>query len=125
MSEMRKWKSERELLLADEFGGRFSLSSAAVADNSLSVWIAPAGADEVVALHKVMVKATYAGAGVLTIDADGEVVWEQDLGASGSEKEFDLGAVGIAGAAGAGVTVRASAATSMSSGRLWVLGQRK
>jgi hypothetical protein len=125
MSAIRKWRSERELLLADEFDGRFSLSSAAAADNALSVWIAPGAADEAVIVRRVVAKAAYSGAGLLTIDAEGEVIWEQDLGASGSEKEFDLGAVGVAGAAGAGITVRASAATSMSSGRLWVLGQRK
>ena len=125
MTDIRKWKSERELLLADEFSGRFSLSCAAVANNSLSVWIAPGGADEVVALRRIVAKAAYSGAGLLTIDAAGEVVWEQDLAASGSEKEFDFGELGVAGGAGEGMTVRASAATSMSSGRLWVLGQRK
>jgi hypothetical protein len=125
MSAIRKWRSERELLLADEFGGRLSLSSAAVADNALSVWIAPGAADEAVVVRKVVAKAAYSGAGLLTIDADGEVMWEQDLAASGAEKEFDFGGLGVAGHAGAGVTVRASAGTSMSSGRLWVLGQRK
>jgi len=125
MSEIRKWKSERDLLLADEFAGRFSLSCAAVADNSLSVWIAPGADDEATVIGKVVAKAAYSGAGLLTIDADGEVIWEQDLAASGSEKDFDFGELGVAGGPGEGITVRATAGTSMSSGRLWVLGQRK
>jgi hypothetical protein len=125
MSDLRKWKSERELLLAQEFNGGFSLSSAAVANNELSVWVAPGAGDEAVVVRKVVAKATYSGAGLLTIDAEGEVMWEQDLAASGAEKEFDFGELGLAGGAGASMTVRASAATSMSSGRLWVLGQRK
>jgi len=125
MSEIRKWKTDRELLLAREFDGRFSLSCAEVADDSLSVWIAPGGDDEAIVLSKIVAKAAYSGAGLLTIDADGEVIWEQDLGASDTEKEFDFGETGVVGGPGEGLTVRATAATSMTSGRLWVLGQRK
>ena len=125
MPEIRKWKSDRELLLADEFGGRVSASSTEVVDDAVSVAIAPGADDQIVVIGKVAAKATYSGTGLLTIEADGALIWEQDLAASDAEKEFDFGAIGLAGGPGETVTVRATAGTSMTSGRLWVLGQRK